>query len=264
MKYYDKINSRLVYVDARPTAQFWDNHWEHSNSYAIFQSPPRHRIIKHITKKYLRPGSIILEGGSGLGDKVYRLQEVGYEVIGIDFAKSTLLDVKRHWHHLNLFAGDVARLPLRDRCCDGYWSLGVIEHFREGFSLVMGEIFRVLRPGGFLFLAFPHMGLVRRAKAFLRLYPTFTENSSAQKEFYQYALSTRSVVKDLELLGFQVLERNSRDTLLEMNDEIPPLRPILNLIQKSFPKGTMALGVGLDVITCGHSGHSCLLVCQKT
>jgi len=55
------------------------------------------------------------------------------------------------------FFSDVRKLNFPDHYFDGYWSLGVIEHFYKGYDEIIHKIYRVLHPGGFLFLTVPEM-----------------------------------------------------------------------------------------------------------
>jgi ubiquinone/menaquinone biosynthesis C-methylase UbiE len=53
--------------------------------------------------------------------------------------------------------GDILALPYADASFDGYYSLGVIEHFTEQeIGRILAEAFRVLRPRGKVVLFWPH------------------------------------------------------------------------------------------------------------
>ena len=44
---------------------------------------------------------------------------------------------------------DLDDLPVEDESVDGYWSLGVIEHFYDGYGEILSEMHRVIKRDGF-------------------------------------------------------------------------------------------------------------------
>ena len=53
--------------------------------------------------------------------------------------------------------GDIMKLPFEDSSFDGYYSLGVVEHFSEIQILdILREAKRVLKPGGKIVIFWPH------------------------------------------------------------------------------------------------------------
>ena len=172
--FYDKENNRLVYIGKAATSEYWDEHWLSNKDLKQIVTRGSRFVVK-ITKKYLRKGSKILEGGCGIGDKVYTLQKAGYDAYGVDYAETTVKRVKELFPDLKIRVADVRRLPFEDGFFDGYWSLGVIEHFYEGYDEIALEMKRVLRKGGILFLTCPVMSPLRRLKAKMGLYPLFKE-----------------------------------------------------------------------------------------
>ena len=53
--------------------------------------------------------------------------------------------------------GDILALSYPDSSFDGYYSLGVVEHFTDSqLERLLGEAWRVLKPGGKLVLFWPH------------------------------------------------------------------------------------------------------------
>ena len=68
----------------------------------------------------------------------------GYRTIGMDFAPKTVESLKHHRPEVCQVLGDVRNLSLENESVDGYWSLGVIEHFYEGFDKIIQESYRIL------------------------------------------------------------------------------------------------------------------------
>ena len=114
MKFYDKDNNRLVYFEKKFDKQnFWDEHWSIYKDLIgkfILKSNPKSFICKIVTR-FIKPGTgPILEGGCGMGNHVYSLQKIGYEVIGIDNARNTINTIKKLNPEINVSYGDVRRL----------------------------------------------------------------------------------------------------------------------------------------------------------
>jgi len=146
-RYYDKKNNRLVYINNKATDEYWDEHWENDNFEKLVRIKSN-KFIETNTNKYLKKGDKILEGGCGRGQNVYLLQHIGYECIGLDYAKNTVELINKKIPEIDVRLGDVRKLDFEDNSFDGYWSLGVIEHFYNGYDDIANEIYRVLKLGG--------------------------------------------------------------------------------------------------------------------
>jgi SAM-dependent methyltransferase len=158
----------LVYLEHHAADQnFWDSHWNLDLARSRKILGTRRTLVTDVTRRYLRPADgPILEGGCGIGVHVAALQNHGYQAIGVDYAAKTMAMVRQYLPRSDVRLGDVRSLvEFPDRHFAGYWSLGVIEHFWSGYEDIAREMLRVLRPGGYLFLTFPHMSPLRRVKA---------------------------------------------------------------------------------------------------
>ena len=218
-KLYDPLGNRLLYLDREANEQFWDEKWE-TSAKATFASPPRHGLTTRITRRYLPPGSRVLEGGCGLGDVVNALHKAGYAVTGIDFAPKVVQAINAHWPHLNVTEGDVRHLPCEDGLYDGYWSIGVIEHFPDGYDAIAREMQRALRPGGYLFLSFPSFNPFRQSRAAAGKYPQLSVIPGAISDFYQYALNPSDVRANFERFGFELVEHRGTSSLLGLAEDL--------------------------------------------
>ncbi len=226
-KFYDSLNRRLVFIGKKGgSGDFWDTHW---NCNDLAQSVRRCRdpFVVGITQRYLHAGSRVLEGGCGRGDKVYALLQHGFDAYGIDFAKETTKEIRRVLPELNIRFGDVRTLPFEDGSFDGYWSLGVIEHFYGGYGPIVGEMYRVLRPGGYVFLTVPTMSPFRRFKAKLRMYPDYVETEASRELFYQFALHPEGVRLFFESSGFDFIQQRNGSWFKGFKDEVTILKPFL-------------------------------------
>lgn len=106
---------------------------------------------------------VIVEAGCGIGAWVAYLSRLGVRrVIGIDNYGPALSELKRYEPKSLLIEADVRSLPLKDASVDVCISLGVVEHFYDGPTPLIEEMFRILRPGGFMFLTVPYYNFFRR------------------------------------------------------------------------------------------------------
>lgn len=207
---------------------------------------------------------IILEGGCGRGKNVASLVNNGYRVIGIDYAEKTVSILNQCVPVLDIRLGDVRKLPFDDNYFIGYWSLGVIEHFWEGYESIALEMSRVLKDNGYLFLTFPYMSPLRRIKGKLRLYDLW-QKTVPSNNFYQFALNSRLVIGDFQKLGFKLVRTLPWDGIKGTKDEIVIIKPLL---QKLYDyKGNNIfikfIRMSISMIMSPIAGHNVLLILKK-
>ena len=267
MRYYDPQHNRLIYIEQAASAEFWDQLWQNNFGDRLTKlRQTRHTFVSDITKRYLKPtDGRILEGGCGQGQQVVALVNNGYDCIGVDFAEATVKAVREVLPDLPVYPGDITRLAFDDGAFSGYWSLGVIEHFWQGYQPIVHEMARVLKPGGYLFLTFPYMSPVRRLKARLDQYPQLT-SVEEPAGFYQFALDHRAVVKDFTGNGFRLVTTKPLAGLRGGKDEIAWGRQWLRDLYDYRGKSLWRRGVrfGLEQLMLPVASHSILLVLQRT
>lgn len=100
----------------------------------------------------VRPGGIVLDLGCGIGFDVARLEAAGLTAVGID-PSAVMLDHARtrtdDGERRRLARADGARLPFRSASLDGCRIERVLQHVEDP-AVVVAEVRRVLRPGGFV------------------------------------------------------------------------------------------------------------------
>lgn len=259
-KYYDPSENRLVYCSRRASPDFWSEHWD---KYFGAQTAIKKNnwFVNNISKRYLKNGSRILEGGCGLGDKVYSLQAFGFESYGVDFAERPIKLIKQYAPELKVFRSDIRNLPFRNNFFHGYWSFGVIEHFFRGFDAVALEMARVLKPNGYLFISFPYMSPLRRLKSRLKFYDTLPQRFDVKENaFYQFALNADKIILQMERLCFRLERKIGMSGVKGLKDEIPGLRIFLKPIFNSNLKPVKAVRIFLDILLSSWGGHSILLI----
>ena len=239
-KYYDRENRRLVFENqsrGKADEKFWDSHWSHYSDEDFTKDVKIiDRFVLYYTSKYLPKGLKVLEGGCGKGQNVYTLQNNGYDAYGVDYAINTVSKVNQAVPELKITTGDVRKLDFDDHFFDGYWSLGVIEHFVDGYDAILSEMNRVIKEGGYLFLTVPSMSIIRKLKAALGMY-THLENIELIRDgFYQFAFSDGNIINDFTENGFDLIAHKPRSGLKGLKDEVKILQyPLQRLYDsKSF------------------------------
>jgi len=250
---YSPRVDRLIYLQEKATPEFWEARWE-----AEGKPPPPslHDEVVMVTRRYLRPGARLLEGGCGRADKVKSLTAAGYASIGIDFASGVVAQARIDYPGIDVRLGDVRALEFPDRFFDGYWSIGVIEHFWDGYDAILAEAARVLRAGGIFFLTAPWISPYRRRRVRSGDYPV--EDFSAEPvSFYQFALGRSEVVDALERHGFRILRWRGSASEISMQEDMPRLKRQIDWLLGS--RGSIIKRVIRKSITrcadpyCGHS-----------
>ncbi len=262
---YEKEKGRLVYAGKSPSPDFWDSHWDLADLRESIERGKNSAFILKRLRKYIpdKKGRV-LEGGCGQGQIVYCMHVHGYESVGVDFAEKAVARTKELFPALDVRVGDVRDLPFPDDYFLGYWSLGVIEHFQEGYDAILKEMKRVLVNGGFLFLGFPYMSFLRKFKARLGRYRPFT--GEKMEDFYQYVLDEGAVTRELGSYGFKLIEKKPYSGLKGFKDEVAVFR---SLGQKLFDYGGKNLWVRgfryiFDILLAFFAGHMILLVLRNT
>lgn len=253
----------LAYYSEKATAGFWDKHWSVVDLRSVLRNATDDRLFVPLVKKYLSRESVVLEGGCGTGHIVHALQYQGYKAIGIDFAEETIQKVKEAVPEMDVRVGNVFSLDLSDGELDGYVSVGVVEHFWDGYGPIFNEMRRTLKVGGYLFISFPYMSPLRRIKVMLRKYPV-QESAGLnyrQDQFYQFALDSGRVQSDLEALGFQLQEQLTYDGIKGFKDEVAIFKSFLQEIYDG--KRVPRLRYYLDRLLKPFASHVTLLVLQK-
>jgi len=264
-RYYDKVKNRLVYIGKKASSSFWDDHWNIDNLKKAVEANKNNRFILNSTKMFLQKGKI-LEAGCGIGDNVYCLHHNGYSAFGVDFAENTVKKTNSLFPELNITKGDVRNLKFEDAFFDGYWSLGVIEHFYEGYKDILNEIQRVTKKGGYVFLTFPYLSPLRRLKVRFGIYNKFIEDNCDLKNFYQFIFDDKMVKHDFEKKGFILRYMKPKGGLKGLKDEVLVLKPILQRLydyngQNRFIKYFRFL---INKHLAFFTGHTILMILEKT
>lgn len=267
-RFFDREHKRLIYLGKNATSELWDSLWslDKETVHKWLKANREGAQLVTLTNHYLKPTEgIILEGGCGRGQFVAALKCAGFQVIGVDFAQATVDVLNRHAPELDIRVGDLRSLPLSDASVAGYWSIGVIEHFWNGYAPIASEMSRVIKDGGYLFCSFPYMNPLRRLKAHLNLY----QDSNFESEpagFYQFALSKTEVIKTMSEFGFTLLAARPSNGFKGILGECAMISMVLEKIYSYNGSSLIIRGLrrffdfGFTIMGCP---HSILLIFQR-
>jgi SAM-dependent methyltransferase len=167
--------------------------------------------------RYLPKDEKILEAGAGRGRWVFHLKRLGYDVIGIDIAKSDIEFAKAFDPTVPISYENVLHTSFPTSSFGAVISLGVVEHFEEGPRAAFAEVMRLLKPGGVFLVTVPTQNVVRvllfnRLKDLQLLYRKLQRHALS---FEEYRYSRRQFIPLLQQAGFHIDE-------IVPDDFIPP------------------------------------------
>ncbi len=106
--------------------------------------------------KYSDSSIKVIDVGCGAGPLIEKLQEHGYDPVGLDYSKDMLFLAKERCKGKNknprFLRGDCEELPFDDNQFDMVISLGVISYIKNDMK-ALAEIHRILRPNGIVILS---------------------------------------------------------------------------------------------------------------
>jgi SAM-dependent methyltransferase len=201
----------------------WEENWGKSDFERVLSFCEIDPLFP-LFERYAKPGSLMLEGGCGVGQYVVYYSSRGVNVVGLDFARDTLTSLQKRTPGLRLCVGDVAALPFADETFDIYYSGGVVEHFEEGPDHAILEARRVLRPDGILLISVPYLSLLRRLlspfrqKSWQSVERAATDSHRNDQQFFQYVYTQNEFESILSKVGLQVLEARGYGILWGLYD----------------------------------------------
>lgn len=187
------------------TRQSWEDIWASANVEIEIKALREKRVNDQlgVFPAYLSKEGIILEAGSGLGAVLMVLRDMGFRMIGLDYAVNALITSRKYDPTLRLQAGDVHALPYKDNALHGYLSFGVLEHFEHGMGPALREANRVLAPGGIIVLTIPYPNVVHRLVDVKR--HLLRQSHLTDDDFYESTYTQHDLKAELEKAGFEVL-----------------------------------------------------------
>lgn len=145
----------------------------------------------------------ILDVGCGPGYFLNLIKDKGWSIFGIDLSEQMLYRLKERNSAASVCIADAKRLPFADNSFDGILSIETIRYFQKRYFL-LDEIYRVLKPGGSLFItAAPLFSL-----NFYGIYNTLCKLSGLRNgvSCYQSFETAASLRNRLRKVGFDGVE----------------------------------------------------------
>ncbi|HIB94820.1 MAG TPA: class I SAM-dependent methyltransferase [Candidatus Lambdaproteobacteria bacterium] len=135
----------------------FEEEWENTSVEALLETNdyPRARQEFSYLEQFLPRNELILEAGCGLGPKLLYFEKKSYKIIGVDYVLPALTRIKAYKDTVKLAQSDVHFLPFQESTFGAYLSYGVVEHFPQGPQQAINEAYRVLKPGGLIFMMVP-------------------------------------------------------------------------------------------------------------
>ena len=128
------------------------DYWNSAGTQKTFAHPLNLQRIR----EWLSHQSRILDFGCGYGRCLGELFNSGYRnLIGFDFSPAMIEAARTRFPEITFQATQPSILPLPDACVDGALLFSVLTCVPtdDGQRAVMGELHRVLRPGGLLYIS---------------------------------------------------------------------------------------------------------------
>lgn len=147
--------------DSAEKGKTWDDYWRDASSsrgvygviawfYRRFLIAPmlRRYVVKNFRdeagRQYLHAGC-----GSGQSDSLIPFTKATFVYVDLSSEALALAKQQQRRNPAQYIQGDLFRLPFPDQTFDGFWNLGVMEHFsEEDVRCVFRELRRVLKDDG--------------------------------------------------------------------------------------------------------------------
>ena len=199
------VSSNVADYETEFVEEYWTTVWEREGGpQGLVNRIPRkdeYRVIEPYMSKLPR-GARVLDGGCGLGDWTLYFSRQGLSVVGLDLSRKTVEQLRARFPETGFVDGDIRHTDFPDNSFDAYFSWGVFEHFESGLQDCIREAFRIVKPGGWLFVSVPLDNLR------LAVLGTFSRplRSESSLRFYQWRLTRAELARELTIGGFEVLE----------------------------------------------------------
>jgi ubiquinone/menaquinone biosynthesis C-methylase UbiE len=120
----------------------------------MWSSPVSRAVVEEISP---RPGECVVDVGAGMGPATVHAAKTGAIVLAVDPTPymRRILELRRLGHRrrdaIRIVDGSAERIPTADGSVDAVWTVNTMHHWTD-LDAAMGELARVLRPGGRLLL----------------------------------------------------------------------------------------------------------------
>ena len=153
----------FVYNPKRKTLRdayaYYANYYNDNNLSPNWTTEKRYKMLLQDFNRYRLTGKI-LDVGCGSGHFLKVAYEMGWKVYGTEISASSINYLSK-FRYLNIYAGDLPSLQLPAASFDVVTMFELIEHVLEPVKYI-NEVFRILRPGGTLYITTPNFNALTR------------------------------------------------------------------------------------------------------
>ena len=157
-----------------PRRETWDELWRSTEDDSSKLYLLHDRMMKVLTDAVDVRGKKVLEVGAGRGADSAHLNRLGARVTVLDFSSESCKRMHKTAEklgvELDVVEGDATTMPFPAESFDIVFHQGFLEHF-ENPEAILGEQFRILKPGGFVLIDVPQkftLYTVRKKVAIMR------------------------------------------------------------------------------------------------
>ncbi len=184
----------------------------HARAYADVILPLHPSLEAKKFSNLLSHGARILDAGCAAGRDALVFTKMHFHVVGVDASEELLSIARQRCPTVEFIHGDIRLLSFPDNSFDGVWACAVIHHLDlQDMPSALGEFFRVLKPGGVLFISTRYGSGTRKIKDALSL--------GDAREFTH--LTIRKLGGMVEKIGFKKIDArvvNDRDRFPDGKD----------------------------------------------
>jgi ubiquinone/menaquinone biosynthesis C-methylase UbiE len=111
---------RLKLYSRPADVEYWTERWTDASGVSYERERRGHlpHQLRSTWKRWVEPGSSVLEAGCGLGHFTVAAHALGYRAEGVDWSEPTIARLRTQFPSIAWQACDVRRLPFADRTFD--------------------------------------------------------------------------------------------------------------------------------------------------
>ena len=229
--------------DLKKQQERYDQTWRNGLEIGKEQRGNLQKNLEFLTKtNLLKSGDKILEIGCGIGTIVAELTSQGHDVTGIDISREAITYGLKKYGDIKLQVQPAEMLQFQNEIFDFVLSFDLFEHIAR-IDTHIGEVFRVLRPGGYYLFQTPN-------KFSNAIFETLSKKSLKWRRAHPSLHTPTQLIRRLSEHGFEVrfvkMNPINEFTLNKLKKRFGPISHIFKHI--NFHKLPLSLQPNMYVI----------------